>query len=200
MAKILVVYGSSYGQTAKVVNRITEGLDLAGHRGTVWKGDALPADYSLDGFDGFLIAGSVVLGHHQDYLRDFVRRHAGRLNAAPSAFVSVCGALSEAGPEGTARAATYVAEFLAATGWRPRLTASFGGAVAYTRYGMLTRWIMKLISRRTGRPTDTSRDWEFTDWRAVDRFATAYAESVTAGRELPRAPRQPTPTPARIAS
>jgi menaquinone-dependent protoporphyrinogen oxidase len=39
---------------------------------------------------------------------------------------------------------------------------------------------MKYISRRTGRPTDTSRDWEFTDWDAVTRMAREFAEAVEA--------------------
>jgi menaquinone-dependent protoporphyrinogen oxidase len=30
---------------------------------------------------------------------------------------------------------------------------------------------MKRISKKRGLPTDTSRDYEFTDWAAVDRFA-----------------------------
>jgi menaquinone-dependent protoporphyrinogen IX oxidase len=29
---------------------------------------------------------------------------------------------------------------------------------------------MKTISRRAGGPTDTSRDYEFTDWVALDQF------------------------------
>jgi hypothetical protein len=34
---------------------------------------------------------------------------------------------------------------------------------------------MKLISRRTGRPTDTSRDYDFTDWAGVAQFAERFA-------------------------
>jgi hypothetical protein len=30
---------------------------------------------------------------------------------------------------------------------------------------------MRLISGSQGRPTDTRRDYEFTDWAQVDRFA-----------------------------
>jgi len=33
------------------------------------------------------------------------------------------------------------------------------------------RFVMKQIARKTGSPTDTSRDHELTDWAAVDRFA-----------------------------
>ncbi|MBK6781452.1 MAG: hypothetical protein IPG75_18235 [Gemmatimonadetes bacterium] len=37
-----------------------------------------------------------------------------------------------------------------------------------------------MISRRTGRPTDTSRDWDGTDWAAVDRLAGEIGELVRA--------------------
>jgi menaquinone-dependent protoporphyrinogen oxidase len=29
---------------------------------------------------------------------------------------------------------------------------------------------MKRIARKAGAPTDTSRDYQFTDWAALDRF------------------------------
>jgi menaquinone-dependent protoporphyrinogen oxidase len=50
--------------------------------------------------------------------------------------------------------------------------------MAYTQYGPLLRWITKVMSKRRGGPTDTSRDHEFTDWKAVDRFAERLAKAV----------------------
>jgi menaquinone-dependent protoporphyrinogen oxidase len=44
------------------------------------------------------------------------------------------------------------------------------GALVYSKYSFFTKLIMKTISRRAGGPTDTSRDYEFTDWVALDRF------------------------------
>ena len=55
------------------------------------------------------------------------------------------------------------------------VTQSFTGAVAYTRYGWWYRWYLKRISRRKGLPTDTSRDWDFTEWSEVERFAEKLA-------------------------
>jgi menaquinone-dependent protoporphyrinogen oxidase len=43
--------------------------------------------------------------------------------------------------------------------------------VAYTKYRWPIRWVLKRISRSKGLPTDTSRDWDYTEWREVDDFA-----------------------------
>lgn len=184
MNRILIVYGTSYGQTTKVVGRITRHLAQSGHQVTVWKGDELPEHYSLDGFEAILVAGSVLYGKHQPYLTEFVKRHARRLNILPSAFVSVCGAMAGKWERGPEEAQKYVTRFLEQTGWMPLIARSVAGGLPYTQYGWATRWIMRTISRATGRPTDTSRDWEFTDWDAVDRLAAEFEAElpVAAGR------------------
>jgi menaquinone-dependent protoporphyrinogen IX oxidase len=37
---------------------------------------------------------------------------------------------------------------------------------------------MKQIARKAAAPTNTSRDFEFTDWVALDRFAAEAAPAV----------------------
>jgi menaquinone-dependent protoporphyrinogen oxidase len=175
MANVLIVYGSTYGQTAKLVERLAARLRAHDHNVTLRRGDGPEARAPLNGFDGFLVAGSVHMGRHQGHLEELVGRNLERLNRSPSAFVSVCGALAGHWPSGEEEARRYVTRFLDRTGWRPIRGVSFAGAVPYTRYGFFTRWMMRFISWRTGRPTDTLRDWEFTDWDAVDRFADEFA-------------------------
>lgn len=99
MSKILVVYGSKYGQTKRVAHRIAGILRDAGQAVDIYRGDQLPAPLPLGDYTGFVVAASVLMGHHQRYIRDFVRRHASLLNQAPSAFVSVCGAAGGDPPE-----------------------------------------------------------------------------------------------------
>ena len=171
MGKILVVYGSTYGQTERVARRMAGILKDAGHAVETHRGDELPDALPLGDYDGFLVAASVLMGHHQKYIRDWVRRYAALLNAAPSAFVSLCGA----GRGDRRQAQAYIDALLHETGWCPDVAQSFTGAVAYTRYGWWYRWYLKRISRRKGLPTDTSRDWDFTEWSEVERFAEKLA-------------------------
>jgi menaquinone-dependent protoporphyrinogen oxidase len=66
-------------------------------------------------------------------------------------------------------------QFLKATGWSPDLVTTVGGALSYTQYPPLMRWIMKRIARKEGGPTDTTRDHELTNWQHVDDFARRFA-------------------------
>jgi menaquinone-dependent protoporphyrinogen oxidase len=54
--------------------------------------------------------------------------------------------------------------FLHETGWFPSMVRLTAGALTYSRYGPVRRWIMKRIARKAGGGTDTSRDYEYTDW------------------------------------
>ncbi len=179
MAKILAVYGTAYRHTERVVGKIARTLEEMGHTVTTMKGDRQPNDFPLDACDAVLVASSVLYGRHQRYIRAFLRRYAARLNALPSAFVSVSGAAGGETAQGREEAQGYVDALLKETGWRPPLVELVGGVMAYTRYRPLTRWIIRMISKRKGGPTDTSRDHEFTDWAAVDRFARRFAAALT---------------------
>jgi menaquinone-dependent protoporphyrinogen oxidase len=179
--KVLAVYGSEFGQAEAVLRRVVDGLTGRGHSVVIHRANAVPSEVDVGRFDMVLVAGSIIMGRYQRYVRDFVREHVAALNALPTAFVSVNGHSPETDPEWRAAARKYVAGFLELTSWAPRWTATFSGALRYPRYGIVTRWIMKKISARTGAPTDTTREFEFTDWAAVDRFAAELADAFAHG-------------------
>lgn len=174
----LIVYGSSHGQTAKIARWIAGQLVRAGHNVSVMNGDGLDPDVTPDGYDLVVVGASVQMGRHQRYIEQFVRRHRALLERAPSAFFSVSGSKASPDPKYVALADEYVRKFLLLTGWHPLRSATFAGAVAYTKYNPLLRWFMKRISAKTGRSTDTSRDHELTDWREVAQFAAEVAGLV----------------------
>jgi menaquinone-dependent protoporphyrinogen oxidase len=45
------------------------------------------------------------------------------------------------------------------------------GALMYSKYPRPLRWLMKQIAAKAGEETDTSRDYEYTDWQQVERYA-----------------------------
>jgi menaquinone-dependent protoporphyrinogen oxidase len=125
-----------------------------------------------------MVGASIHYGHHPAYLRTLIRRHGDALAARPSAFFSV--SLSAGGPRPKPKAAQrYLDKFLRQTAWQPQLTAKFAGAVKYSVYGPIKRRVMIVFVGLGGGDTDTTRDYEYTDWDAVERFADAYAQRLT---------------------
>jgi menaquinone-dependent protoporphyrinogen oxidase len=182
--RILIVYGTSHGQTAKIAHRIADLLSGGGHVVTIMDVDLVRSDIAPRSYDGVIIGGSVIKGRHQRSLYRFVNSHVAALSAIRSAFFSVSGSAAGRTDEEKADARRCLDGFLEETGWHPTHTAMFGGAMAFTKYNPLLRWMMKRISAKSGGPTDTSRDHELTDWTQVERFAEWFAN----GGQVARAP------------
>jgi hypothetical protein len=53
--KILAVYGSNDGQAQAILRRVTAVLEGRGHTVSVFKGNAIPADLAVEGFDASLL-------------------------------------------------------------------------------------------------------------------------------------------------
>jgi menaquinone-dependent protoporphyrinogen oxidase len=177
--KTAIFFATREGQTRRIAERIATGvratgreadvIDLAGHPRITW------SDYAAA-----CVAASVHVGKHERAAVEFVKRYRAELERVSAAFVSV--SLSEAGVENAGRSESerlqsaadvqgMIDAFLRETGWRPARVFPVAGALAYTHYNVLLRFIMKRIARKAGGPTDTTRDHELTDWAAVERFA-----------------------------
>lgn len=178
--KILILFGTSEGQAEKIANRIADIIGNKGHEVMAQCGERLPGDFAVNDFDAVMIGGSIHMGKYQPYVKSFVLGHRDRLNSIPSAFFTVCMGVNSRHASDKAGAEQYSRKFLQQSGWQPRLTATFAGAVKYTQYPVITRFIMKMISKREGGSTDTRHDHEYTDWEAVTRFAGQFVELLAA--------------------
>jgi menaquinone-dependent protoporphyrinogen oxidase len=167
MARIYIPYGTTEGQTAKIAQYISDVVQAHGHHAET--ADIKQSGYAIpDGYDAVIVGASVHLGKHEDYVRDFVRANSDVLKRLPSALFSV----SLAAHGDTENAESYVENFEAETGWRPAQVGLFGGALLYTQYGFIKRHVMKKIASDKGTlDTDTSRDYVYTEWDGVKRFA-----------------------------
>lgn len=179
MAFVLVLYGTGEGQTEKVAGHVASVIREHGHDVTVLHAGRIPAEFSLAAYDGAVVGASVHLGRHQRYVREFAVENNETLEAMPSAFFSV--SLSAAGDEsGREKARAVLEGFLEEVGWQPEVRAVVPGRLAYGRYGPLKRFVMRRIAGRAGGDTDTSRDYEYTDWEGVTRFTETFLERLEA--------------------
>ena len=181
---ILLVYGTGYGQTQKIAERMRDLLAERSCLVTLVRGDQLHPEFSLASFDGVIVGASVNLSKHQRYVVRFVGDHIAELNAMPSAFFSVSGSAGSAQEKERAAARRILNDFLSSTGWKPRMSATIAGAIAFTKYNVVLRWFMKRISARDGGSIDTSRDHEYTDWTQVQRFVDDFVSIVSANRPV----------------
>ena len=179
MKSVLVVYATREGQTRRIAEHLAATIRARGTPADVLDAAELPSDFSLDVYGAAVVAGSVHLGKHEPEIVRFVKQHRAGLESMPSALLSV--SLSEAGAEDPAAPAERRAEaaadvqrmidaFLAETGWHPARIRAVAGALMYTKYNFLVRFVMTIIARRADASTDTSQDHEFTDWAALDRL------------------------------
>lgn len=189
--RVLLVYGTSYGQTARIARYMAGVIIGLGDRVRVVNVAEKPSDLDVHRFDAIIVGGPIIRGRHQRELTRFVRDNLATLNTTSSAFFSVSGAAASEDETSQAEAQRFIDAFLGEAGWYPRSAAAIAGAMAYTKYNPILRWICKRGSKRMGGPTDTSRDHEFTDWSQVERFVSGFMGTV-----LPRGVMQPEPAEA----
>jgi menaquinone-dependent protoporphyrinogen oxidase len=175
---VLIVYGTKEGQTAKIAERIAQIIRNQGLQVTTYPVKDTPIDFATEAFDAAIVGGSIHVGHYPTHLREFVTDHRDWLNKVPSAFFTVCMAIQSQNPAEREEAGKYGKRFIETTRWHPSLSDTFAGAVKYTQYNFITRFIMKMITKREGGSTDTRQDHEYTDWDAVARFASRFLEET----------------------
>ena len=184
--RILIVYGSTQGQTHKIAEFAAERWRDQGHDVAVFDAALIASTLDPLGYDVTLVAASLHAGTYQPAVVRFVRDHAPPLASVPSAFISV--SLSAAGNDAGDLAGLKHAEeaFFARTGWHPAHVHHAAGALAYTHYNVVLRWFMRRIARARGASTDTSQDNELTDYAALAKFLDGFL--VIAGQPTPAPP------------
>jgi len=180
MPMVAVIYATREGHTGKIAGCLVESLRARGLEAEAISVRSIEEPFDLARFDAAVLAASVHGGRHEHEMVEFVRRHRQELVGIRNAFVSV--SLTEviaedeqASPEARAHAAGAVQRsidtFYDATGWKPEQVRAVAGALPYRRYSALVRFLVKRIVKSWGGPTDTTKDYEFTNWVAVRSLA-----------------------------
>lgn len=174
MSKILILYASEEGQTARIARFLGDVARREGHEAVTF--DVRDqASQEPPATDAVIIGASVHMGRHPAALMRWIKARLDQLNSLPSAFFSVSLAAASSSPKERAEAQAIADKFIEQSGWRPGHATTFAGALRYTRYGWLKRILMRWIAAREGSSDlDTQRDYEYTDWQAVENFAQEF--------------------------
>jgi len=183
MKPILVLYATREGHTRRIAEHIGELIRMRGQQVRLLDAATVAEPIELGAYAAAVLAASVHGGAHEREIVRFVKAHRAELERLPAAFISV--SLTEAGAEDREKTAAQRAEasqqvgqmiqkFFDQTGWHPALVKPVAGALLYTQYGRLLRFIMKRIVAHQAGVTDTTRDYEYTDWPSIDRFVDEF--------------------------
>jgi menaquinone-dependent protoporphyrinogen oxidase len=183
--KVLVIYASNDGHTAKIAAHLAAAIRGAGVDTEVFdaKQGATPGPA---GYDGVVVVGSLHAGSHQRELSRWVKRHHAALWPLPSLFVSVSLSAAQDTDEEREDVEQCIAKFVKETGWTPGRSEPVAGALLYREYNFFTRHFMRWLMKRGGHPTDTSRDYDYTDWEAVTDLGHDFATSINVGNQVRR--------------
>jgi len=184
MAIVSVFYATREGHTRRIAGHVAVYLCKCGFEVKVMNVRDHAAATSLDKSGAAILLASVHAGSHEPEMLNFVKEHRDQLEGMPTAFLSVT--LSEAGAERTGTTpeehSRFVADvqamldrFFEESRWHPKRVKPLAGALLYTKYNFLTRFMMKRIAKKSGGSTDTSRDHDYTDWLGLERFVTELA-------------------------
>lgn len=179
--KVLVLYGTTEGQTAKVCEFVASRLRFAGDEVTLIDA-AAGVSVDVRRFEGAIIAASIHVGMYQKPVVAFVQEHAAWLKRTPSAFLSVSlSAVSSDSEE--AKSLTVITEnFRAYTGWTNAEIHHVGGAIRFGEYDFIRRWLMRAVAWEKGLKVVHGEDMELTNWSALAATVDALRARFAAGR------------------
>lgn len=178
MSRLLIIYGTTDGQTAKIARAVAQTWRDNGSKADVILADKAGTLPKPEDYDGIVVAASLHAGGYQRTVRRWVRNHAEVLTSKTTVFLSVCLGVLQTEPRVREALDRLAREFFRETGWTPTMTKFVAGALHYSRYGWLTRRIMRSIARKGGMETDIRQDYEFTDWADLAIFAKGFLWTV----------------------
>lgn len=178
MARILVLYGTSAGHTEKVSTIIANTLTELGCDVDVFQAGTV--DPAITHYDGIIVAASIHGGRFQSAVVDAIRGHAAEIAAKPNALVQVClSVLKTDDPAAIAGLDAMIRHLADDSGWNPATVKRVAGAMPYTKFNLLTRWVVKQLIGKSSGLADTSRDYVTTDWDDVKAFAREFGRRFT---------------------
>lgn len=182
--KILVVYGSTHGHTARIAERISARMRGRGH-------DVVTTDRPWRvrprAFDAIVLGGRVHGSRYPWRVTRFIRKHVRVLNARPSAFFSVSLLQLARNRERAAATQALPRRVALKLGWKPDQVAVFAGALRWkAQYGRLAPLFFFIWRRTLGDIVDRAfSEQVFTVWDEVDRFTDTFLQEAAVMLELP---------------
>jgi len=167
---VAILYATVEGQTGKIASHLARLAEDHGHQ--VVLADLAQPGFALPGgFDGAFLCAPIHLGSYPPAFFRFIENWKAELIGIPTALVTVSLAIASKNADEQAEARDYPKLLAQRTGGVADWTHHAAGALKYLEYDFFKRWILRRISQKEGGPVDTSKDYELTNWAALEEFA-----------------------------
>lgn len=175
MKKVSVYFVSQYGQSEKIAHRICRDFEMSGWTPTLYPIARLPKDHRISSANQIVVCAPLHKESYGNRVKNLLSRNRDVLSSTTTSFVSVSmSAHGNAKQKQEARAAAI--GLFKNVRWEPTYFLNAAGAVNYLNYNPLIRYAMRRICEKSGGPTDTNRNYEYTDWNEVDCFTRDLTE------------------------
>jgi menaquinone-dependent protoporphyrinogen oxidase len=179
MKPVLVIYGTTEGQTRKVAEFIANALKARDVKVDLVDSSTEQAALLEPVYAAVIACGSLHQRRYQASLLHFVKYNKAWLAGIPGAFVAVSLTAGLKDDQSRDELREITEGFYGETGWTPGITRHVAGALRYSQYDYFKRLIMKLIAKQQGGDTDTSHDHEYTDWDDLTRFVEEFVSATS---------------------
>jgi menaquinone-dependent protoporphyrinogen oxidase len=175
---MLFYYATRDGQSGRIAQRIADRLRERGITASPENlATAAPSPAQLRAAPLLVLVAAIRYGNHLPEARLLLEVYSALSSPPPLVFVSVNLTARKPGkdtPEGN----VYLRKTIARYRLRPLAAAAIAGRLDYSLYGWFDRTMIRGIMLLTGGPTDIRARIEYTDWNAVDAFASKVAGLV----------------------
>jgi len=185
MGKIAIFYGTRFGGTVGVAEKIAEILATKEHS-VVLKNIEDVAEFTeieAEMFDGIILGSGIQIGQWTGKIKEFITRHKVLLaneKRKLGLFVSCGTAQSE---EGKLKACQdYVTNFSTEFGLSPHLIAAFGGRFDFSKksvHGFVKKNLLKAITKKENPGKfDLQAMNDFRNWAEIIMYAEEFAKLI----------------------
>jgi len=188
--RILIVYGSRYGSTGEISQRIAEILeskelttDLVNLKNT--KEEDWP---KLEPFDGILVGSGIRASRWVEEPRKFLNKNKEELKKREKTlgiFVS-CG-FATVPPRRPEAKQEYIEKNMAELGIEPHITDAFGALLDFSptsKLGFLDKQILKIVAKGMAKETSAKIEAntrnDLRDWNQIQHFTEQFAKLAKA--------------------
>lgn len=164
MKKSLITCSTVDGQTKEICKRIS---NLSNNTFV----EVLPISEvkNIDQYETIVIGASIRYGKYRKEVFKFIDNNIKQIENKDNAFFSV-NVVARKEEKSSPETNPYVIKFLNNINWVPKKIGVFAGKIDYPSYKFFDKYAIKFIMWITNGPTDTSKTFEFTDWKKVEEF------------------------------